>query len=88
MYISGDNPCFSCIYHKPNKIRDIFINIEKVMYQNFLKIFRNTTWQLVKILGTKERVDCWPGDFSFFPEIENQNLREKEKILKPIISEF
>ena len=29
MYISGDNPCFSCIYHNSNKIRDIFINIEK-----------------------------------------------------------
>ena len=29
MYISGDNPCLSCILNNPQKIRDIFINSEK-----------------------------------------------------------
>ena len=29
MYISGDNPCLSCILNNPQKIREIFINSEK-----------------------------------------------------------
>ena len=29
MYISGDNPCLSCIFNNPQKIREIFINSEK-----------------------------------------------------------
>ena len=29
MYISGDNPCLSCIFNNPGKIREILINSEK-----------------------------------------------------------
>ena len=29
MYLSGDNCCFSCINHNPEKIIEIYINIEK-----------------------------------------------------------
>ena len=29
MYISGDNPCLSCIFNNPGKIREIIINSEK-----------------------------------------------------------
>ena len=29
MYISGDNPCLSCIFNNPQKIKEIFINSEK-----------------------------------------------------------
>ena len=52
MYISGDNPCFSCIYHNPKKIRDIFINIEKKeLYIQVIK--ENKLEKLTKYLTKK-----------------------------------
>ena len=53
MFISGDNPCFSCIYHKPNKIRDIFINIEKK--ELYIQVIKdNKLEKLTKYLTKKE----------------------------------
>tara|TARA_B100001057_G_C22533748_1_gene826788 strand:+ start:78 stop:803 length:726 start_codon:yes stop_codon:yes gene_type:complete len=53
MYISGDNPCFSCIYHNPKKIRDIFINIEKK--ELYIQIIKdNKLEKLTKFLTKKE----------------------------------
>jgi len=38
MYISGDNSCLSCILNNPHKIREIFINIEKIsIYEEIIK---------------------------------------------------
>jgi len=53
MYISGDNPCFSCIYHNPKKIRAIFINIEKK--ELYIQIIKdNKLEKLTKFLTKKE----------------------------------
>ena len=53
MYISGDNSCFSCIYHNPNKIRDIFINIEKKEF--YIRTIKdNNLEKLTKFLTKKE----------------------------------
>ena len=30
MYISGENPCLSCILNNPSKIKEIFINLDKI----------------------------------------------------------
>ncbi len=53
MYISGDNPCFSCIYHNPKKIRAIFINIEKKEFY-IQTIKDNKLEKLTKFLTKKE----------------------------------
>ena len=54
MYISGDNPCFSCIYHNANKIRDIFINIEKKEF--YIQTIKDTKLEKITKFVTKKEL--------------------------------
>ena len=53
MYISGDNPCLSCIFNNPQKIREIFINSEKSnIYKQLIE--RHKLNGITKYLPKKE----------------------------------
>ena len=53
MYISGDNPCLSCIFNNPQKIREIFINSEKSnIYKQLIE--KHSLNGITKYLSKKE----------------------------------
>ena len=102
MLISGVNSCTSCIIHNPDKIIEIFINIEKqsafakLIEQNKLnnktKLLKKNDINRLGIKNDRFFSDISPMMDLFFISSDPENLQSSpakiRKVSAPILSKF